>query len=141
MNTRLFSSMIFFVIALGVLDAQDKPTIKTVPLSPTSPTSGKEMFATYCAVCHGPDGRGAGPAAAALKTPPANLTQLTARNKGKFPDLQVAQTLSAKDVVAHGSQEMPVWGDLFKSVSRGDNDIIRLRVANLTAYIQSIQTK
>jgi len=138
---RLSSSMIFLVFALGVLNAQDKPTIKTIPLSPTSPASGKEMFATYCAVCHGPDGRGAGPAAAALKTPPANLTQLTAKNKGKYPEFQVAQTLSAKGVVAHGSQEMPVWGDLFKSVSRGDNDIVRLRVANLTSYIQSIQAK
>ena len=141
MYSRRISSMVFFVVALGVLDAQDKPTIKTVPLSATSPASGKEMFVTYCAVCHGADGRGAGPAAAALKTQPANLTQLTAKNNGKYPDLHVAQTLSAKGVAAHGSQEMPVWGDLFKSVSRGDNDIIRLRVANLTAYIQSIQTK
>jgi len=103
--------------------------------------SGKEMFATYCAVCHGPDGRGAGPAAAALRTRPTNLTQLTATNKGKYPDLQVMQTLSAKDVVAHGSQEMPVWGDLFKSVTRDSNDIVRIRVANLTSYIQSIQAK
>src|SRR4051794_20155357 len=116
MSRKLFSSMIF-VVALGVLDAQDKTTIKVVPLSSTSPASGKEMFATYCAVCHGADGTGSGPAAAALKTPPANLTQLTAKNNGKYPGLRVAQTLSANDVVAHGSQEMPMWGDLFKSVS------------------------
>ena len=138
---RLLSSMILFVVALGALNAQDKPRIKSVPLSPTSPVSGKEMFVTYCAVCHGQDGRGAGPAAAALKMPPANLTQLAAMNKGKYPDLKVMQTLSAKDVVAHGSQEMPVWGDLLKSVSRDSNDIVHIRIANLTSYIESIQAK
>jgi mono/diheme cytochrome c family protein len=36
-------------------------TIKNVPPNPTSPTSGKDMFKEYCAVCHGQDGKGGGP--------------------------------------------------------------------------------
>jgi mono/diheme cytochrome c family protein len=70
MRNSVASAVIFSVIALGVLGAQSNPTIKHVPLTPTSPVSGKEMFATYCAVCHGADGKGGGPAAAALKTQP-----------------------------------------------------------------------
>jgi mono/diheme cytochrome c family protein/peroxiredoxin len=34
---------------------------------------GKLLFAVHCATCHGPDGHGDGPAAAALKTPPPDF--------------------------------------------------------------------
>ena len=36
---------------------------------------GATLFAAHCAVCHGAEGRGDGPAAAALPVRPANLTQ------------------------------------------------------------------
>jgi mono/diheme cytochrome c family protein len=35
---------------------------------------GKKLFETNCSVCHGPTGRGDGPAAAALTPKPTNLT-------------------------------------------------------------------
>jgi len=35
---------------------------------------GKTTFTRQCIVCHGADGKGTGPAAAALEHPPANLT-------------------------------------------------------------------
>jgi mono/diheme cytochrome c family protein len=120
---------------------QTPPKVKTVPMKPTSPASGEEMFISYCAACHGPDGRGNGPAASAMKKPPVDLTRLAANNGGKFPDLMVAQALSAKDVPAHGSQEMPVWGILFKTLGGGTNDQLQLRITNLTSYVKSIQAK
>jgi len=126
------------VIVVGVLGAQSKPTIKNVPLVPTSPVSGKEMFATYCAVCHGADAKGGGPAAAALKNRPTDLTQLAARNRGKYPELLVVSTLSGREVDAHGSQDMPIWGDLFRSLG---SDMVHMRIGNLTSYIGSIQAK
>lgn len=49
--------------ALGpVAAAQNAPVVKHISISKTSSTSGKEMFNTYCAVCHGLDGKGNGPA-------------------------------------------------------------------------------
>ncbi|MGZ3742319.1 MAG: c-type cytochrome [Pseudobdellovibrionaceae bacterium] len=36
---------------------------------------GKKLFATNCAMCHGPEGKGDGPAGAALKPPPRNLVE------------------------------------------------------------------
>ena len=133
---------ILAVIVVGVLGAQTKPTIKNVPLTPTSPVSGKEMFATYCAVCHGADAKGGGPAAAALKNRPTDLTQLSAKNGGKYPELFVVATLSGREVDAHGSQEMPIWGDLFRSLGGSDrSDIVHMRIGNLTSYIGSIQAK
>jgi hypothetical protein len=47
----------------------------------------------------------------------------------------------AGNVVAHGSTGMPVWGDLFKSLDAGRTTMAQMRVANLTAYIKSIQAK
>jgi mono/diheme cytochrome c family protein len=36
--------------------------------------SGRELYATHCAVCHGEGGRGDGPSAASFATKPSNLT-------------------------------------------------------------------
>jgi mono/diheme cytochrome c family protein len=40
------------------------------------------MFRSYCAVCHGLDAKGSGPAAPALKMEPADLTTLAKENQG-----------------------------------------------------------
>jgi mono/diheme cytochrome c family protein len=99
------------------------------------------MFNEYCAVCHGQDARGSGPAAPALKKTPADLTQLSAHNKGKFPDARVAGYIEGDDKLeAHGTRDMPMWGSVFKSMAGGDATT-RMRVANLTAYIKSLQAK
>src|SRR4051812_41151724 len=108
MRTRILPTIVLSVIAGGVLAGQSQPSIKKVALTPTSAASGKEMFAEYCAACHGISGKGDGPAAAALKTQPADLTRLAATNGGKYPALSVTGTLAAREVSAHGSQEMPV---------------------------------
>jgi len=45
-------------VAMG---QEAKKTIKKAPVPVTSAASGEEMFKTYCAVCHGKDGKGDGP--------------------------------------------------------------------------------
>jgi mono/diheme cytochrome c family protein len=121
---------------------QPKTTVQHVTVKPTSPTSGKEMYTSYCAVCHGTDGKGGGPAASALKTPPADLTMLSKNNGGKFPALKVSSILSGtSDLPAHGSKEMPVWGPLFRSISGGHESEVQQRVANLAQYVETLQAK
>ena len=39
----------------------------------------------HCAPCHGPDGKGNGPVARELKTPPKDLTRIAEENQGTFP--------------------------------------------------------
>jgi mono/diheme cytochrome c family protein len=139
MHSRLALSFLAFA-ALSVLCAQSQPVIKKVPLSSTPAHSGQEMFSTYCAACHGKDGRGKGPAAPALKTMPTDLTTLTAHNNGKFPEPEIYHAIAGDGMTpAHGSVEMPVWGDLFKSLNPGTHDFVQLRIVNLTTYIKSIQ--
>jgi len=141
MFTRVVIALVALVVAFAILGADTPTAIKKVQPSRTSPSSGKDMFATYCAVCHGRDGKGGGPAVAALKMPPPDLTTLTRRNSGKFPELRVFNTINGDlNVPAHGSKDMPVWGDVFRSMER-DNAAQQMRVSNLTKYIESLQSK
>jgi mono/diheme cytochrome c family protein len=101
---------------------------------------GADLFRAYCASCHGPDGKGNGPAAAALKTKVPNLTALSMRNGGKFPEANVRQMITGDAAVAaHGSRLMPIWGPVFHQIER-DVDRGHVRVQNLVEYLQSIQT-
>jgi mono/diheme cytochrome c family protein len=131
----------FFGLVVSAQE-QAKKTIKHVPVTATSPSSGQEMYKAYCAVCHGADGKGNGPAASALKVPPTDLTQLSKKNGGKYPDLKVAATVRGEDnIPAHGTAEMPVWGQLFWDMSHGHEGEVQQRVSNLTKYVESLQAK
>jgi mono/diheme cytochrome c family protein len=73
--------------------------------------TGEQVYLRYCASCHGSDGRGTGPAAAALRVPPPDLTQIAERYGGTFPDDWIYQSIDGRVLVgAHGTREMPVWG-------------------------------
>jgi len=73
------------VLAVSAWTASAQPTVKTGPMPKVSPGDPQAMFSGYCAACHGLDGKGTGPAAAALKKAPADLTKISARNGGTFP--------------------------------------------------------
>ncbi|MBI4902127.1 MAG: cytochrome c [Acidobacteria bacterium] len=123
------------------LAAQDKPKIKEVPPTPTSPASGKEMFRSYCAPCHGMMAKGDGPAAPALKKQPTDLTQLAAKNGGKFPAIKVYAQIEGDSMTpAHGAKGMPIWGDVFRSMTHNEGEI-KMRINNLTRYVESLQVK
>lgn len=125
----------------GTLIAQTKDnTVKSAPVPYSDPTSGKVMFKDYCAACHGIDGKGNGPVAEFLKAPPADLTTLAKRNNGKFPSHQFNSVLNfGTKSHPHGTVDMPIWGDLFRS--RAGRGLATLRSANLSSYVESLQQK
>lgn len=151
MKKVLPCALIFFVafFLAARLEVQSavppqETAVKQAPVQHTSAASGKEMYDSYCAACHGKDGRGDGPAAAALKVPPADLSQLAKNNGGKFPAEHVASVLRfGVEAPAHGSKDMPTWGTLFSSVDNVSisDALIQLRIHNLTKYIESFQVK
>ena len=86
---------------------------------------------------HGKEGKGNGPAASALAKVPADLTRISARNGGTFPEVRVRRYIEGLDeVAAHGTRDMPMWGDLFRSLNR---DTAQIRVAALADYLKSLQ--
>jgi mono/diheme cytochrome c family protein len=116
------------------------PVVKTVPCEPLVSIEGKDSYTAYCAVCHGMDGRGNGPAAVALKPPVPDLTTLAERQGGRYNDTAVVNLLTGRGRVppAHGSVAMPVWGPIFRS-TEADHARATLRIKNLTDYIGSLQ--
>ena len=144
MRVRYGASMVaMLVVAFVISRAQEaKPTVKHEAAPMTSPASGKEMFVSYCASCHGKDAKGDGPAAHALKQLPADLTTLAKRNGGKYPTNKVTAILRGQTtLMAHGDQEMPVWGPVFWRISQGHEEEVQMRVANLNRYLESLQEK
>jgi mono/diheme cytochrome c family protein len=134
----LVVAVVAFASTAGVANAQ--PKVATAPIKQTSPADAKEMFDSYCAVCHGKEAKGNGPAAAALTKAPADLTRISARNKGTFPDVRVRRFIEGLDeVTAHGTRDMPIWGGLFRSLNAQNPDIAQIRIAALTNYLKSLQ--
>jgi mono/diheme cytochrome c family protein len=140
-RSAVLLSALLFSTAMPAMAQQTKKTIKRTSITVTSAASGEEMFNVYCAVCHGKGGKGDGPAASEFKIPPTNLTLLAINNNGKFPEPYVTQVIQSgpREAKAHGSKDMPVWGVLFSSIS--DPATVKLRIHNLTNYIESLQAK
>jgi mono/diheme cytochrome c family protein len=140
-HVAFVAGLLLATAAFGI--AQTTPVIKEVPVRPTSPASGKQMYTTYCAVCHGVDGKGSGPAAVALKDHPTNLAQLARDNGGKFPDAHIYSVLQfGMETSAHGSKDMPIWGPALRSLDRGSpapEMQEHQRLANLTNYLKTLQ--
>jgi len=123
---------------MQVMAAAQSPQVKNVAAAPIQSVDGKDTFHAYCSVCHGDDAKGTGPAAAAMKTRPADLTTIVKR-KGKFSPADVERVIKGSDKTRgpeHGTTAMPIWGDVFRNEDAGRQT---LRFNNLVSYIQSIQ--
>jgi mono/diheme cytochrome c family protein len=130
------------LILVGSYADQSNKGKTVIPVERVNPTDGKLMYASYCAPCHGADGRGSGPVAGVLKSQPTDLTTLAKAHGGKFPDTHVLAVLQfGSDVPAHGTAQMPVWGPILGSISNVHTQEKALRMSNLSRYLQSIQAK
>jgi len=140
-----FSLLLALALIISVAAQVDNPQTgapadnqETVRL--ISSLDGAALFKAYCAVCHGNDGKGGGPMAASLKAAPSDLTRIAARNNGAFPLPRVERIISGEELVpgGHGTRAMPIWGPIFSQIA-WDQDLGRLRMHNLAAYIGRLQ--
>jgi len=134
------------VAAVGIGYAnQSTPDHVVVKVTKVPANDGRQMYVSYCAPCHGLDGRGQGPVAPALKRQPTNLALLSKNNGGKFPASHVVSILQFGSAnPAHGTAEMPVWGHRFAEMDATlmpQSDVRMLRISNLSAYLRSLQEK
>lgn len=124
--------------------SKPEPPAANVPI-PMLVEVGRGEFVQHCAACHGMDARGGGPVASALRTPPADLTQIALRRGGDFPSDEIAEWIDGRfATAAHGTREMPVWGSRFAEGLPPDpltQDLVRGRIDTLVEYLRSIQGK
>jgi len=118
LGIRVFAALLLVIIGAAVYYRdllKAAVASNPVPPSPQSIERGRELFSEHCAVCHGPGGRGDGPAAAALSKTPEDLTRIAP--PPYFPDGVVAYR------IANGKEGMPAWKGVL-----GDEDIWTLIV-------------
>ena len=143
-RTVVLLSALLLSCATLAMGQETKTQIKKAPITYTSPASGAEMFKSYCAACHGADAKGNGPATPGLKAPAPDLTTLAKRHDGKFPDAYVITVLRHGAAPIHGTADMPIWGPLFGSLAPTngqDSPEVKVRISNLTHYLESLQSK
>jgi mono/diheme cytochrome c family protein len=119
--------------------AQTEKVVKTVPVKLSGTNDGAQLFREHCAVCHGTDGKGNGPAASALKRPVGDLTKIP-QEKGKFAFLATQEKIRNGSIVEHGTVDMPIWGKLLTPLG-GKQAEGEMRVYALTQYIEKIQAR
>ncbi len=105
--------------------------------------SGAQLFSSFCASCHGPQARGNGPVARSMKRKVPDLTRIARRHGGEFPTELVTRIVDGRELrSAHGSTDMPVWGQEFYGV-RDEDPVQRARASELidsmVAYLRSLQ--
>jgi mono/diheme cytochrome c family protein len=72
---------------------------------------GQEHFMRYCSACHGADGAGRGPVANVMQPRPADLTRLYLKYGQPLSASLVDYIDGRKMPRAHGTSDMPVWGE------------------------------
>jgi mono/diheme cytochrome c family protein len=105
--------------------------------------AGSAVYRTYCAVCHGPAGKGDGPLADSLRVKVPDVTLLARKNKGSFPKDQVLRIVDGrKPVKGHGGTDMPVWGDAFKQATDGYSEAaVKEKIEAVVGHLETIQER
>jgi mono/diheme cytochrome c family protein len=105
-------------------------------------STGSYTYKTYCANCHGGEGRGDGKLASMLTVKPTDLTRIAARNGGKFVADEVRARIDGREVVPpHGSSDMPIWGDAFSQSDQagGRPEEVKARIDELVEFLRTLQ--
>ncbi len=87
---------------------------------------GRQLYATHCAACHGPEGRGDGPSAAAFATKPSNLTE--GRLMNALPDEFLV------NIIRHGG---PAEG-LAPTMPPFDRTLSGEQIRQVVLYVRSV---
>jgi high-affinity iron transporter len=108
----------WFAVAVGVLGAA---------ADPAQVERGKQLYSTYCATCHGPNGDGQGPVGKTLNPPPRDFTKAEFKYGGT--DKDIFEVISNGAASKGGSPLMAPWGAVISEQDRWA----------LVAYIRSLK--
>lgn len=105
------------------------------------PDIGAELYADYCAACHGGAGKGDGDMANVMTIPSPDITMLSSNNGGVFPMLQVIHIIDGRTGVRAHGRAMPIFGRSFAADGDGYGGVLesRGRILSLAMYLESMQ--
>jgi Cytochrome c len=147
-----FIAVVLAVVALAANVAAQSPPRPTSPpridlvkARPTTSIDGATLFQAYCSSCHGPAGKGDGPAARALTEPVPDLTKYSLTHDGDclrsvLAELQFGHRRPTEAKVSEKDLDMPNWAPIFTSMS-GDSGMGYLRLSNVARHVATIQAK
>lgn len=111
--------------------------------APTSPQTGKTIYADKCAVCHGANGKGDGELASRLDTRPADLTRIAARRNGVWPQLEVMSIIDGYSKRYLPGTEMPIYDEFLEGnlvTFDTGNGVHQKTPAGLLAIVNYLET-
>ncbi len=134
------TAALWILFAAITLCGQQSNTETKAP--PKAELSGRQLYVSYCSMCHGMDAKGGGPFSPQLKVWPPDLTELAKKNNGTYPAMRVSESIDGEfGKPSHGSREMPIWGPVFRSMAHGHQDSAQLRINNVVKYLETLQQK
>jgi len=147
-----FGSILSLLLAAALVAGADNPgapggltppksAADQAPDPGVSGVSGAWAYRTYCATCHGTDGKGEGPLAENLRFHPPDLSLISKRNGGVFPGEKVLRIVEGrKPLPGHGGPDMPIWGDAFRNADTGYDDAkVKEKIRSVVEYLRTLQ--
>ena len=150
---RRFGSIGCLLLAAALVAGADKPGAPAAGAAPAKPAAGEApdpgvygvsgayAYRTYCASCHGTDGKGEGPLAASLRFHPPDLSLISKRHGGEFPTEKVHRIVDGrKPLPGHGGPDMPIWADAFRNGETGYDDAkVKEKIRLVVEYLRTLQ--
>lgn len=134
MRNHLLLALLFLLSAFGraAVRAED------------SEDPGRAMYLRYCGACHGSGAKGDGVAATVMRPKPSDLTRIAKRQGGFDAPRITAFVDGTKELRAHGSKDMPVWGEILHDDSgsiAGSKNAAQSKLMLITEHLRTIQAK
>ena len=137
--------LIFSVLLIAAGTVAAEVVIKQVPMTSKDIVGldGQGMYDQLCAVCHGVDGKGDGPANPALDRPAPDLTQLSADGRPGYTHAELESVIAGRDRTVHKDMVgMPLWETEFQYVrswnGRPRTSYARVKVHTLAEYVEGM---
>jgi hypothetical protein len=108
-------------------------------------STGRDLFVENCVYCHGKSGRGDGPNAGQLNTPPSDLTKIAERRDGVWPMLEIMSIIDGYSRNTLPREDMPVFESFLDNemvefdTGNGVDVLVPSKLVEIVYYLEAVQ--